>query len=388
MSIPPDATRPSLQPRGSAWTRGLLIALVTGLCAPAASGLAERSAAAAPSKARKKQEKKKRKRRKKRRASKKRSVTITPPCEVRTSDIIQNKIDIGAQYSMMRKMSGDDTSRLEASSILRALDDGTLAAVLLPPRKAVSDRGQRMSPKQGYWTMIPKGQNSVCLREPAGEAPMILYRENLLPSQLDAAITEAWEACDLPRVPRACEYVVDLHKPDWDCTSDRDCEQRHGSDQYYCNLDTHTCALDMPETPLETSCELPPNCIVGDAYSTFRNCGGSWGANLCLPREGQTCGVCQGQTDDAEACHEKNNETHTAARAQCKAEHSFGKTAKYTVECMEHIGKCASNPVRNPKACVDAIACGVDPAPVKEFQQCMRRETDRWDQERERCNQL
>ncbi len=382
MSIPSDPSRGA-----RLWTRGVLIALVTGLALPAATMLTGRSAEAAMAK---KGKKKKRRAKRKRRQKKKQqaAAALASTCEVRTSDIIQTKIDIGAQYSMMRKMSGDETSRLEASSILHAIDTGALAAVLLPPRKAVSDRGQRMSPQRGYWTMIPKGKNSVCLKEPAGEAPMILYRENLQPPQIDAAITKAWKDCEIRPVPRACEYIVDLHKPDWDCTTDEECQDRHGSELYFCNPDTHTCALDMAETELETSCELPPNCIVGNPASTMTNCGGSWGDNLCLPRAGKKCGVCQGQTNKAKTCHDKNNEKHTKARAKCKADHSPGKTAGYAAKCVAHILKCYSNPLKSPKDCADAIKCGVDPEPVKQYQQCFNTENQRWSNERDRCKTL
>ena len=357
--------------------------LLVGLALPGATLLTERPAAAAK---KKKAKKKKRKRRKKRK--RKTSASIAPSCEIRTSEIIRTQIDIGAQYSMMRKMSGDHASRLEASSIMHALDTGALEAVLLPPRKAVSDRGRRMTPQQGYWTMIPKGKNSVCLKEPAGEPPMILYRENLEASQIDAAISEAWNDCGIEPLRRPCEYIVDLHKPDWDCTTDEECRQRHKSDLYFCSPDTHTCGVDLPETNLGESCELPPNCIVGNPASAIANCGGGWGDDVCMPVPGKKCGRCTGQSTKSKECHDGNNQKHTKARAKCKSEHSPGKTAKYAVECTKHILSCYENPLNNPIACVEAISCGVDPQPVREYQACFKRETQRWEKERDRCNTL
>ncbi len=349
------------------------------------------SSTAAAASSKKAKAKRKRAAKRRRRAKRKRkalaAAVISPPCEIKTSDIIQTKIDIGAQYSMMRKMSGDDTSRYEASSIIKALENETLAAVLLPPRKAVSDRGQRMSPPQGYWTMIPKGKNSVCLQEPAGEAPMIVYRENLQPSQIDAAISEAWKDCKVPGVPRACEYTVDLHKPNWDCTTNQQCQDRHGSDLYYCNPDTHTCALDMPENKIEQDCRMPPNCVVGDPQSNFESCG-AWVTNLCVPQAGKACGICKGKSTKSKTCHDTNQTKHTKERAKCKAAHSPGKTAKYAAKCTASILKCSADPLKNHKACAEAIECGVDPKPVAEYQQCLKTETIRWQDERDRCNTL
>jgi hypothetical protein len=95
-----------------------------------------------------------------------------------------------------------------------------------------------MSPPRGHWDMIPNGRNSVCLHEPAGEPPTILYREELQPAQVDVALTKAWKVCNLPGVAQACSYTVDLHKPQFECTKDADCETRGPG--YFCDLDTHT----------------------------------------------------------------------------------------------------------------------------------------------------
>ncbi len=134
-------------------------------------------------------------------------------CEWRTSDIIDPRISIGAQTSLMRKMADGPPTSLSASAMIGAIKRGHLAGILLPPTQAVSDRGARMQPPRGHWDLIPAGQNSICLQEPAGESPMIVYRTELEPWAIDAALDDAWAQCGLQTPNPPCDYVVDRHRP-------------------------------------------------------------------------------------------------------------------------------------------------------------------------------
>jgi hypothetical protein len=134
-------------------------------------------------------------------------------CVWKTSDIIDARIDIGAQYSLMRKMGDGPPVSRDASAMIGAIKSGELAGILLPPRQAVSERGQRMSPPRGYWQLIPSGQDSICLKEPAGEPPMIVYREKMTPDRIDRALSDAWRQCGLATPDPPCDYIVDRFKP-------------------------------------------------------------------------------------------------------------------------------------------------------------------------------
>lgn len=147
-------------------------------------------------------------------------VPVQPPqqCVWHTSDIIDPRIDISAQQRLMTMMSRGGEERLNASAMIGAVKGGTLAGILLAPRKAVSERGQRMTPPKGWWELIPPGQLGTCLHEPSGEPPMMLYRDkqgeaNLDPSLIDHTLRTVWMQCGLPTPVPACSYLVDLHKP-------------------------------------------------------------------------------------------------------------------------------------------------------------------------------
>jgi hypothetical protein len=173
--------------------------------------------------------------------------TTLPACWIKTSDILDKRIDIGAQYSLMRKMGGTFEQRREASSMITAVKKGELAGILLPPRKAVSDRGQRMSPPTPYWEMIPKGQNAVCLKQPAGEPPMIVYRENMSDPNVDAALSDGWSQCGLRLLREPCGYEVDLVKPEekkLECETHADCESKKIGN--FCT-DRNTCEYHFPD---------------------------------------------------------------------------------------------------------------------------------------------
>lgn len=142
-------------------------------------------------------------------------------CVWKTSDIIDKRIDVSAQKSLMRQMSKGPPKSTHASAMLSAIKSGRLAGIYLPPRKAVSDRGKLLSPPKGYWQLIPSGKHSVCLRQPSNLPPMIVYRENLSAAQIDAALVSAWKTCGLPTPVPGCGYNVNLHPPE--CTTDSQC---------------------------------------------------------------------------------------------------------------------------------------------------------------------
>jgi hypothetical protein len=139
-------------------------------------------------------------------------------CVWHTSDIVDERIDVSAQERLMAMMSRGGKAGRDASAMIGAVKQGILAGILLGPRKAVSDRGQRLTPPKGWWELIPQGQLGTCLQEPVGEPPMMLYRDkmgeaNLDPSVIDHTLRTHWKQCGLPTPTSPCSYLVDLHKP-------------------------------------------------------------------------------------------------------------------------------------------------------------------------------
>lgn len=149
---------------------------------------------------------------------------LPPPvvqCEITTSDIVHSlKIDIGnndssttsAKQSLLRMLiHGDLQARREASGMVKATEDGTLAGIFQSSKGPVASRGQRMIPPRGWWDLIPQGQLGMCLQEPAGEPPMIIYRnQEMQPSVLDATLQKAWRKCGLPTPNPPCSYKKDM----------------------------------------------------------------------------------------------------------------------------------------------------------------------------------
>lgn len=332
--------------------------------------------------------KKKGKRSKKRRGRKGRnsSGSLAPitECTIGTNDLIHEKIDVSAQVSMMRKMSGSAASRAEASSIYHAIEVGRLAGIYLPPRGVVSARGRMMSPQKGYWQLIPKGELSTCVVGPDGEAPMIVYRENLAPSQIDAAISSAWKSCGLPQVTHQCTYDRNLERPpekESECESDDDCLAIPGAGNK-CNLETNTCFHEFGPGHIDT-CEQP-RCTPGIPATVDPQCGMTVTRELreCLPVPGEVCGVCENAGKGASACHKQNERKHHAEIRKCKDEHSPAKTAGYTAKCLAQMAKCVDG---SPIACAKSAQCMVDPKPVKEYRDCLNRESQRYQERSQEC---
>jgi hypothetical protein len=145
----------------------------------------------------------------------------TTACVWRTSDIIDARIDVSAQESLMRMMNRGGADRRDASAMIGAAKSGEIEGIFRPGLKVTVDRGQRMSPPRPYWELLD-GQPSACLLEPSGDPPMIVYRDKMSPGQTDQALRDAWSQCGLATPDPPCDYVVDLTKP-------KPCEAAHAT---------------------------------------------------------------------------------------------------------------------------------------------------------------
>jgi hypothetical protein len=132
----------------------------------------------------------------------------TTACTWRTSDIIEKRIDVSAQVSLMRMMNRGGQDRRDASAMIGAVKSGAIEGMFRPGLMVTVARGQRMTPPRPYWELL-QGQPSACLLEPGGEPPMIVYRDKMVDAQTDQALRAAWAQCGLPTPEPPCDYVVD-----------------------------------------------------------------------------------------------------------------------------------------------------------------------------------
>ncbi len=212
-------------------------------------------------------------------------------CTIKTTDIVHSlKIDIGnndsqttsAKQSLFRMLiHGDVETRRDASGMVKATESGALAGIFQRNKGPVAARGQRMTPKKGWWELIPQGQLGMCLKEPAGEAPMIIYREQeMSTSQLDTMLRQAWHQCGLPALPFPCVYEKDLgNKPQTNACLD-EAEEAFLQGEQQCDaqfVNNKACQNAFKKCLSETggqvtSCEQKVPCILHPDRNQFNAC--------------------------------------------------------------------------------------------------------------------
>lgn len=115
-----------------------------------------------------------------------------------TQDVIDERIDVQAQYALMRMFVGEPAERAVASGVLAAIEAGALAGVYREDQRAPALRARALG--TGWWMLVPRGRAAACVIEPDGELPLIAVRRGAHkdPAAYDRALAEAWEACGLP----------------------------------------------------------------------------------------------------------------------------------------------------------------------------------------------
>lgn len=123
----------------------------------------------------------------------------------RTEDLLDERLDVDAQYALMRLFRGTADQVALASDVLAALKSGALAGIHRVDRRAVAARAQALG--KGWWDVIPADRQILCWREPAsalgaGRPPMIVYRRGLAGGPpLYALIESAAIGCGLASTP-------------------------------------------------------------------------------------------------------------------------------------------------------------------------------------------
>jgi len=137
---------------------------------------------------------------------------VAPSAEVEnlppwtTQDVIDSRIDVSAQYGLMRMLAGEPEERIVGSNILSAVKLGSLAGIYQEDQQVPALRAQASG--YGWWQILPKSAtgskvDSTCMTDPANKAPIIVMRKKAEtnPVAYDKAMQDAWYDCGLPPAP-------------------------------------------------------------------------------------------------------------------------------------------------------------------------------------------
>src|SRR5262245_34584491 len=107
-----------------------------------------------------------------------------------STDIIDTRIDVGAQKAILRMRNGDLSARADAAAMLAAVKTGQLAGIFGDDLKASADLALKLNTVR--WELIPKGEDAALIR--AGGVAAIVFREQIRsdPGRLDPALRKAF----------------------------------------------------------------------------------------------------------------------------------------------------------------------------------------------------
>lgn len=110
-----------------------------------------------------------------------------------TSGVIDPRIDVHAQYALLRMAKGDPSARADAAAILAAVKSGRLAGIYKEDQQVPAMRAKRRG--IGWWQLIPAGRDAAVVHE-AGAAPILVFRDRVRSdaSRLDPALRAAWRS--------------------------------------------------------------------------------------------------------------------------------------------------------------------------------------------------
>ena len=123
-------------------------------------------------------------------------VYVDPPWTPK--DVIRPNIDVQAQYALFRMLKRAAPAwRRQASILLSAVQSGAIKGIYQEDQQVPALRAQQV----GKWwkQIIPSYANATCMKEPAGQAPIIVVRKGAPANQedYDAWLTLAWDDCGI-----------------------------------------------------------------------------------------------------------------------------------------------------------------------------------------------
>lgn len=139
-----------------------------------------------------------------------------PPALLTAADVRDQRIDVFAQYSLLRLSAADTASAQDAREMLAAVRSGELGGIYKEDERVPALRAVQL----GTWwgTIIPQGQNGALFLDPARPldgVPLIVFRDDVRSNKplIDAALRKAWAAFKaLREAKRADPRVVQLNR--------------------------------------------------------------------------------------------------------------------------------------------------------------------------------
>jgi hypothetical protein len=109
--------------------------------------------------------------------------------------VIDARIDVHAQYALLRMAKGEPGARADAAGLLAAVKSGRLAGLYKEDQQVPALRARALG--KGWWQLIPPGEDAAVVLDPAsptGGAPLIAFRDGIRSNsaRLDPALRRAW----------------------------------------------------------------------------------------------------------------------------------------------------------------------------------------------------
>lgn len=299
-------------------------------------------------------------------------VPPTGPCW-KTTDIIDNRIDVHAQWALMHMFGRGGAMAADASAILSAVKSGRLEGVYLPDEGVPALRARKAG--SNWWQMIPPGRRSTCYKQPPNRPPLIVFSKAIKDNRdLTAeALSSAWHECGIPADPTRC-YTTNLQKPPKkaECETNQDCIDKGLGN--FCT-DQKVCGT-MDVTP-DPRCESPGQCDPNIPQEVWASCHGF----ECVRLPGQVCGVCRKPGDRQEKCLKDAEKQHKQEKRACDAEEING-----IEECVKASAECALT--REPASCLEAAEACVANNPKAKGDKCRRKAFDKFEKEQKDCRKV
>lgn len=198
-------------------------------------------------------------------------------------DVIDERIDSHAQKALIQMFTSKDAQQTEAASaILCGVKRGDLEGIYLEDQKNPALRAR----DAGYgWWKILQGEQSVCYKVPDNRAPIIVLSKKIQ-TQTDVVaqlLKTSWPTCNLPSSGRRC-YAQTAgmaeEKREIECVLDRDCVEKHQSEEYECDKIRQVCVykfgMDITPGPCtgQGECKMDRDCESNNCARPDKNkCG-------------------------------------------------------------------------------------------------------------------
>ncbi|HEU0302638.1 MAG TPA: hypothetical protein VFR37_24470 [Longimicrobium sp.] len=113
------------------------------------------------------------------------AVTATP------AGVIDGRIDVHAQYALLRLSKGDPAAQGAARGLLSAVKSGALAGIYKEDQLVPAQRARRL--KTSWWQVIPRGEDGDLVFD-AREAPLVVFRNALQKDavRMDRVLRTLW----------------------------------------------------------------------------------------------------------------------------------------------------------------------------------------------------